>query len=127
MAGVDDGRGGNRSEDRHHATLAEQEMNDRLPFEEGDPIEARRISMPTHTVTSRARCSGCSTTALLTSTRRGKWPELPAGWCACGETADGELALWCSQCTYERRFDSVERGTGHMTRADDASLTTRVR
>jgi hypothetical protein len=86
-------------------------MNERLQFDEGAPIEAKHPSTPTHTVTARARCSGCPTTALLTSTRRGKWPELPAGWTLCGETTDGELAMWCSQCTYERRFDRLERAT----------------
>jgi hypothetical protein len=55
-------------------------------------------------VTAWAHCSGCPTTALLSGTRRGKWPERPAGWSGWGETADGELALWCRQCTYERRY-----------------------
>ena len=26
-------------------------------------------------------------------------------WSWCGEAADGEPALWCGQCRYERRFD----------------------
>jgi hypothetical protein len=76
--------------------------NGRLSFD-------TRQKMPSVFVTSRARCSG-PTTALLISTRRGKWPEIPAGWTLCGETTDGELALWCSQCSYERRY-GLERAT----------------
>jgi hypothetical protein len=80
-------------------------MNGRLLFDDDHGTERPHISVPTHTVTARARCSGCPTTALLTSRRRSKWPEIPAGWTLCGETADGELALWCGQCSFERRFD----------------------
>jgi hypothetical protein len=76
-----------------------------------DLSEAKVQSRPTHTVTARAHCSGCPTTALLTSTRRGKWLELPAGWSWCGETADGEPREWCSQCSYERRYDRRELAT----------------
>jgi hypothetical protein len=94
-------------------------MNGRLQFDDGDSIDATGFSMPTHTITARARCSGCPTTALLTSRRRSKWPELPAGWCWCGEAEDGEPRLWCSQCSYERRYD---RASG-----DDASMPGRTR
>jgi hypothetical protein len=73
-------------------------MNGRLQFDTDNATQAN-VGTPEHVVTSRARCSGCPATALLTSSRRGKWPELPAGWCWCGETKDGEPRLWCSQCT----------------------------
>jgi hypothetical protein len=91
--------------DGHHAPVAAEDMNERPQFE--DHVGPAQRRTPTHTVTARARCSGCPTTALLTTiqARLGKWPELPAGWSWCGETADGEAALWCGQCTFERRFD----------------------
>jgi hypothetical protein len=34
-----------------------------------------------------------------------------AGWTLCGETTDGELAMCCSQCSYERRYERLERTT----------------
>lgn len=82
-------------------------MNGRLQFNQGEPIEATSVSVPTHTVTARARCNDCPTTALLTTThaRLGKWPELPVGWSWCGELPNGEPMLWCGQCSYEKRFD----------------------
>jgi hypothetical protein len=64
---------------------------------------------PSVFVTARAHCSGCLTTALLTTTRRGKWPEIPTGWTLCGETADGELALCCHQCSFEGRHERSRR------------------
>ena len=86
-------------------------MNGRLQFEDDADTAQRRT--PTHTVTARARCSGCPTTALLTSrhARRRGWPELPAGWSWCGELPSGEPKLWCGQRSFERRYDRLERAT----------------
>ena len=88
---------------------AELDHMPRLSFENEAANDADHAHTPTHTVTARARCSGCPTSALLTTTRRGKWPELPAGWSWCGETTDGEPLLWCGLCTYQRRYDRLER------------------
>jgi hypothetical protein len=105
MANVDDRGGSNWSTERFGPASEAKQMNGRLLFDDGHWIERRHVSTPRHTVTARARCSGCSATALLTSSRRSKWPELPAGWFWCGEMPSGEPRLWCSQCSYERRYD----------------------
>jgi hypothetical protein len=56
------------------------------------------------------KCAGCPTTATEIATpHAGGWPHLPVGWSVCGETTDGAWALWCSQCTYERWYDRLER------------------
>jgi hypothetical protein len=79
-----------------------------LPFDATPP--ARPAWAPRQMVT--VKCAGCPTTATEVATpHAGGWPHLPVGWSVCGETTDGAWALWCSQRSYERRFDRLERAT----------------
>jgi hypothetical protein len=81
----------------------------RLRFDETPP---RLCPTWTPRQVVRVKCAGCPTTATEVATpHAGGWPHLPTGWSVCGETSDGAWALWCSQCTYERRYDRLERAT----------------
>jgi hypothetical protein len=82
--------------------------NGRLSF---DTLEkAPSAWTPRQIVT--VKCAGCPPTATEVATPHGGgWPHIPVGWSVCGETTDGAWALWCSQRSYERRFDRLERAT----------------
>jgi hypothetical protein len=63
-----------------------------------------RMSRTRNLVT--VKCNGCPTTATEVAIRHANgWPQIPLGWCICGETTDGELALWCGQCTFQGRHE----------------------
>jgi hypothetical protein len=48
------------------------------------------------------KCNGCPVTGTEVATRHAAgWPHIPFGWCVCGETSEGALALWCGQCQFE--------------------------
>jgi hypothetical protein len=93
---------------RQTATEGAEMKTTSLPF--GAPPPARPAWSPRQIVT--VKCAGCPTTATEVATpHAGGWPHLPVGWSVCGETTEGAWALWCAQCTYEQRFDRLERAT----------------
>src|SRR5262249_35280758 len=73
------------------------------------PLEQRRPSwQPRSPVT--VACAGCAATA--TEERRGGGLLLPTGWTARGQTSDGAIALWCGQCSFERRYERESEVSG---------------
>ena len=56
------------------------------------------------------KCNGCPVTATEVTVRHAAgWPHIPLGWCVCGETTEGALALWCGQCWFEERYRKALR------------------